>query len=392
MNTAPETSRSESTNGKRATVLVVDDSPINLHLAVSILKNDYRVKVANNGAAALALATSSPPDLILLDVVMPEMDGFEVCRRLKAHPATSLIPVVFLTSRTEVEDEKMGFLVGATDFIHKPFSPLLVALRVKTQLEIKFLQDLLRNQSEEERNEKAQLMRIFCRHVSDEVAEEMWRDRGQFLSGNRPRPQLLTATVLFADIRGFTAISERLGPEVLFDWLNEYMEAMSKIVSTHRGMVNKYIGDSLMAVFGTPIPRTTEEEIALDATRATDCALAMCEAAKTLSADFLKRGLPAIEIRAGIFTGPLTAGTLGSSQRLEYTVIGDTVNMASRLEQIKELESLGEADTPCRILIGESTLRILPAYYQTRALPPVLLKGKSEPVPIYLLEGRAEES
>jgi adenylate cyclase len=375
---------------KRATVLVVDDSPINLHLAVNILKNDYRVKVANNGAAALELATASPPDLILLDVMMPEMDGFEVCRRLKANPATSLIPVVFLTSRTEEEDEKMGFLVGATDFIHKPFSPLLVALRVKTQLEIKFLQDLLRNQSEEERNQKAQLMRIFCRHVSDEVAEEMWRERAQFLSGNRPRPQLLTATVMFADIRGFTSISERLAPEVLFDWLNEYMEAMSKIVSAHRGMINKYIGDAVMVVFGTPIPRTTQEEIAEDAMRATDCALAMREALKTLNTDFAKRGLPEVEIRVGIFTGSLTAGTLGSSQRLEYTVIGDTVNMASRLEQIKELESAGMEDVPCRVLIGESTCRLLGTAYRTRALQPVLLRGKAEPIPIFVLEGRDE--
>ncbi len=373
---------------KRATVLVVDDSPINLHLAVNILKNDYRVKVANNGPAALELATTASPDLILLDVMMPEMDGFEVCRRLKANPATSSIPVVFLTSKTEEEDEKMGFLVGATDFIHKPFSPLLVALRVKTQLEIKFLQDLLRNQSEEERNQKAQLMRIFCRHVSDEVAEEMWRDRAQFLSGNRPRPQLLTATVMFADIRGFTSISERLAPETLFDWLNEYMEAMSKIVAAHRGMINKYIGDALMVVFGTPVPRTTPAEIAEDAIRATDCALTMREALETLNANFAKRGLPAVEIRVGIFTGSLIAGTLGSSQRLEYTVIGDTVNMASRLEQIKELESLDIEEMPCRILIGESTCQLLGESYVTRALQPVLLRGKSEPVPIFILEGR----
>lgn len=373
---------------KRATVLVVDDSPINLHLAVNILKGDYRVKVANNGPAALELATASPPDLILLDVMMPEMDGFEVCRRLKANPATSHIPVVFLTSKTEEEDEKMGFLVGATDFIHKPFSPLIVALRVKTQLEIKFLQDLLRNQSEEERNQKAQLMRIFCRHVSDEVAEEMWRERAQFLSGNRPRPQLLTATVMFADIRGFTSISERLAPETLFDWLNEYMEAISKIVSAHRGMINKYIGDAIMAVFGTPVPRTTEAEIAQDAVRATDCALAMWDALKTLNADFAKRGLPAVRIRVGIVTGSLIAGTLGSSQRLEYTVIGDTVNMASRLEQIKELESVDEDDSECRILMGESTCKLLGAPYKIRTLDPILLRGKTEPVPVFVVEGR----
>lgn len=372
----------------RPTVLVVDDSPVNLQLAFGILKNDYRVKVANNGPAALALAAATPPDLILLDVMMPEMDGFEVCRRLKADPTTSLIPVIFLTSKTEVEDEKMGFLVGAADFIHKPFSPPLVALRVKTQLEIKFLQDLLRNQSEEERNQKKQLMQIFSKHVSDEVAEEMWREREQFLSGARPRPQQLMATVMFADIRGFTSISEKLAPQALFDWLNEYMEAMSKIVSEHRGMINKYIGDCIMVVFGTPIPRTTEEEIAQDAIRAVDCAIAMGETIKLLNRDFVKRGLPTVGIRVGIFTGPLTAGTLGSSQRLEYTVIGDTVNAAARLEQIRDFEASDFSGTPSRILMGESTFRHLDARYQARAVPSVILRGKAEPIPIYVLESR----
>jgi adenylate cyclase len=193
---------------------------------------------------------------------------------------------------------------------------------------------------------------------------------------------------MFADIRGFTSISEQLAPEVLFDWLNEYMEAISKIVSAHRGMINKYIGDAIMAVFGTPVPRTTEAEIAQDAMRATDCALAMWDALKTLNLDFARRGLPAAKIRVGIFTGSLIAGTLGSSQRLEYTVIGDTVNTASRLEQIKELEGGGADDSECRILIGESTCKLLGAPYRTRELDPIVLRGKAEPVPVFLLEGR----
>jgi len=372
---------------QRPLVLVVDDTPVNLQLALGILKNDYRVKVATSGAAALELAVATPPDLILLDVVMPEMDGFEVCRRLKANPITSLIPVIFLTSRIEEEDEKMGFLVGAADFVHKPFSPPIMALRVKTQLEIKFLQDILRNQSEEERNQKKQLMQIFSCHVSDQVAEEMWRERAQFLNGSRPKPQQLTATVMFTDISGFTSISERLDPQVLFDWLNEYMEAMTKIVSEHRGMVNKYLGDALMVVFGTPVPRTTEEEIALDATRAADCALAMDEALKTLNSSFAKRGWPIIGARIGIFTGALAAGTLGSSQRMEYTVIGDAVNSAARLEQLRDVPAAEVPGSACRILIGESTFQHLGGRYKTRAIPSVLLKGKAESVSIHALEG-----
>ena len=130
---------------QRATILVVDDTPLNLSLLTHLLKDLYRVKVASNGAKALALAATSPPDLILLDVMMPGMDGFEVCRRLKADAVTRHIPVIFLTARTDIASEEEGFAVGAVDFIHKPISPPIVAARVKTHLEIQswqaFLQD-----------------------------------------------------------------------------------------------------------------------------------------------------------------------------------------------------------------------------------------------------------
>ena len=130
---------------ERPTVLVVDDTPTNLSLLANLLKDQYRVKVANSGAKALALVADALPDLVLLDIMMPEMDGYEVCRRLKADPATRHVPVIFLTAKTDVEDEQEGFAVGAVDFIHKPISPPLVAARVKTHLEIKawhaFLED-----------------------------------------------------------------------------------------------------------------------------------------------------------------------------------------------------------------------------------------------------------
>lgn len=127
----------------RPTVLVVDDTPANLSLVSNLLKGDYRVKLANNGAKALELAAASPPDLILLDIMMPEMDGYEVCRRLKAAQATRLVPVVFLTAKTEIEDEERGFAVGAVDFIHKPISPPILVARVRAQLAVKSWQDFL---------------------------------------------------------------------------------------------------------------------------------------------------------------------------------------------------------------------------------------------------------
>ncbi len=136
-----------TTTNERQTILMVDDTPANLSLLSNLLKEQYRIKVANSGAKALELAAAAPPDLILLDIMMPEMDGYEVCRRLKANEATRRVPVIFLTSKTEIEDEEMGFSIGAVDFIHKPISPPIVAARVKTHLEIKAWQDFLQDQN-----------------------------------------------------------------------------------------------------------------------------------------------------------------------------------------------------------------------------------------------------
>jgi putative two-component system response regulator len=131
----------------RPTILVVDDTPANLSLLANLLNVQYRVKLANGGQKALTLAAAEPPDLILLDIMMPEMDGFEVCRRLKANPATARVPVLFLTAKTEIEDEEQGLALGAVDFIHKPISPPIVAARVKAQLQVKAWQDFLHDQN-----------------------------------------------------------------------------------------------------------------------------------------------------------------------------------------------------------------------------------------------------
>ncbi|MDD5285933.1 MAG: response regulator [Desulfuromonadaceae bacterium] len=129
---------------ERPTVLVVDDTPANLSLLSGLLKEQYRIKLANNGFKAIELALAAPPDIVLLDIMMPEMDGYEVCRRLKSADATRHVPVIFLSAKTEVEDEERGFLAGAEDFIHKPISPPIVLARVKTYLELKLLHDFLR--------------------------------------------------------------------------------------------------------------------------------------------------------------------------------------------------------------------------------------------------------
>ena len=136
-----------NTPTKRPTVLVVDDEPFNLSLMDGILSRDYNVKTAGNGQEALAQALAEPPDLILVDVMMPVMDGFEVCRRLKGNPATMHVPVIFVTAKNEIKDEELGFIVGASDFIHKPISAPIVAARVRTHLRVKLMQDYLRSEN-----------------------------------------------------------------------------------------------------------------------------------------------------------------------------------------------------------------------------------------------------
>lgn len=238
-----------------------------------------------------------------------------------------------------------------------------------------------------EKVERALLMQLFSRHVSPDVAGAIWQQREQFMDGGRPRPQKLTATVLFSDLKGFTTVSEGLDPQVLMDWLNEYMESMAHIVIEHGGVINKYIGDSIMAVFGVPVARTNDSEMNRDAVNAVNCALSMSERLNILNKNWRERGLPVTKMRIGIFTGQLVAGSLGSAQRMEYTVIGDTVNIASRLESFdKDFE--GNSGSDCRILIGDETLRRIGGGHSAEKVGAVSLKGKDEKVIIYMVTGR----
>lgn len=235
--------------------------------------------------------------------------------------------------------------------------------------------------SNQEKQQRAVLMQIFSKHVSKEVAEEIWNKREQYLREGRLVPQRVTATVLFTDLQGFTSVSERMEPQALMDWLNQYMEAMVNVVEKqHGGQVNKFIGDAIMAVFGVPIPSTTSEAIIRDATNAVDCALSMRREIEHLRDIWQSQGLPLIRMRVGIFTGPLVVGSLGGVERQEYTVIGDTVNTASRLESF---DKNIDADNVCRILIGESTLQYTSNRFQTERVGEVYLKGKQSQITIY---------
>jgi adenylate cyclase len=239
--------------------------------------------------------------------------------------------------------------------------------------------------SKQEKHQRELLMQILSSNVSPDIADSLWQQREVFMEGGRPRPLSLVATVLFTDLRDFTSISEGFDPPELLDWLNAYMEAMANVVARYDGVIDKFIGDAIMAVFGVPVPRTGEEAIAADARRAVDCALAMAETLERLNVGWRAEGRPEVRMRVGIFTGSVVAGQLGSKQRMNYTVIGDTVNTASRLESFDK--SVG-ADCACRIIVGAPTLSLIGDGYVVEPVGDLALKGKSQRVVAYLVRGR----
>lgn len=244
--------------------------------------------------------------------------------------------------------------------------------------------------SQYENEQRALVMRFFAQHVSRDIADEIWRRREDFLENGRPRPTPLTATVLFTDLAGFTEISEKMQAGELFDWLNEYMQAMSEVVIEHHGVINKYIGDAIMGIFGVPFARESEAGIADDARNAVACALAMERRLKPLNRKWVSEGRKPIQMRVGIYTGPLVAGCLGGSDRLEYTVIGDTVNTASRLESAGKTIPIPQARLRgCCITIGEATRRLLDESVRVVPVGTVALKGKSEEIQAYYVEGES---
>jgi len=238
--------------------------------------------------------------------------------------------------------------------------------------------------SYQEKTDRLVLMQLFSRHVSSGVANLIWKNRDQFLINGRLRPLHLMATVFFSDIKGFTSISEKIEPDVLMDWLNEYMKAMSDIVMENGGTIDKYIGDAIMAVFGFPIMPNNTDEIKKDAVNAINCAIKMEKELSRLNKNWSEKGLPQIKSRIGIYTGKVLAGSLGSEKRLEYTVIGDTVNIASRMESFPDNENIVNLeDKTCRILIGESTYKLIETNFTTKEIGEALLKGKKKSVKVF---------
>lgn len=228
------------------------------------------------------------------------------------------------------------------------------------------------------------LMRLFSRHVSREVADKIWRERDQLFEGGRPRSQELVGTVLFSDFKGYTAASETMSPQALMDWINSYLDSMTKVIMGHGGVIDDYAGDSIKANFGVPLRRESKEEVARDAINAVMCALAMEEVMLSLNEKHARNGLSTVGMRIGIHTGPLVAGCVGSVQRMKYTTIGDTVNAAAHLETFgRDAVAEPQGRRPCRILISESTAQFLDNRFQLESIGEVHLKGKTQPLLAY---------
>jgi adenylate cyclase len=258
-----------------------------------------------------------------------------------------------------------------------PLAPPALAFLLSAALVTAYLTSL-------ERKQRALLMNIFSKHVSKEVAESLWQQREQFLRDGRPRSQKLITTAFFSDLRGFTTVSEKMDPQDLMDWLNIYMERMTGIIMARGGIIDDFAGDGIKANFGLPLPDQSESVIRGDALSAVRSALDMEGEMHRLNAHWREKGLPEVGMRIGIYTGPAVAGALGGLQRMKYTTVGDTINIASRLESYDK--DLGK-EAMCRILIGESTLRYLGPEFRTERIGEVSLKGKEEKITIYRVLG-----
>jgi adenylate cyclase len=238
-----------------------------------------------------------------------------------------------------------------------------------------------------ERAQRAVLMRLFSAHVSEPIAAELWRRRRDFVAHGRTVPVRLPATVLFADINGFTAISETLEPEIVVRWLSPYMEAMTSLIELHGGVIERLAGDCVMAMFGPPIVRRRREEIEADAMAAACYARKIGEALLDLNRTYRAEGWPEIRVGIGIHSGELVSCSLGSFKRQQYATIGDTTNVAARMMTVaKECMETSTGHETCCVALSGATRHLLCGAFRLQSLGPVICKGKKHPISCYLLD------
>jgi class 3 adenylate cyclase len=343
-------------------VLVVDDDWMNREVIETHLQiKNYRVSAVPNGQAALALIEHDPPDLIMLDVMLPDMSGYEVCTRLKAHEKTRFTPVVMVTALESDEDRLKAIEAGADDFLTKPFNSLLMLTRVKSLLRIKSLTDEVNARTE-------LLQRILNRYVDQDIAQIILIDPDRYLKlGGETR----RVTIAFADISGFTAFAEQYTAQEVVLVLNKFFSALTQLIFEHHGTFDKYIGDEIMAFFGAPVATGD------DTLNAVKMAWAMQATFTRIKAELGAQALP-LGLSIGIHTGDAVVGNVGSEQRMNYTVMGDAVNIAHRLQ---------EASQSGQILLSQATYQEISPMVQVGPALPRMLSGKREAITTYELQG-----
>jgi class 3 adenylate cyclase len=349
---------------RKPKILVVDDTPDNLFLMSALLEDEYEVETAADGEQALQIARSdAAPELILLDIMMAGMDGYEVMRRLRNDTATAGIPVIFLTALTSIEEEQFGLDLGAVDYITKPISPPVVLARVHAHLE---------------RSSNARRLQALSEKLGRYVAPQVYKS---LFDGSREaeiRTQRKKLTVFFSDIKDFTASTAKWQPEDITFLLNSYFSEMSKIALEYGGTLDKFIGDAMVIFFGDPESGGIKE----DALQCVKMAMAMQRRMAELQILWREMGSDkTFQVRMGINTGYCDVGNFGSDLRMDYTIIGAEVNLAARLEQ---------AADPGGILISRETYGLVRDEIVAEEQEPLVVKGFDEPIGAYAVQEEAE--
>jgi adenylate cyclase len=338
-------------NAAAGRVLVVDDNRVNgLFIGRALEQQGLSVELAENGRRALDLLARSEFDLMLLDVEMPEVDGYEVLAEMKGDPRLREVPVIMTSALDELNSVVRCIELGAEDYLTKPVNPVLLKARIQASLERKRLHD-----------EQRELISKFAtREVADDLLTSGFSLGGKFVD----------AAAMFCDIRSFTTIVESQGPAETIELLNDYYTLMMDAIGSQGGVVNQMVGDGLMAIFGAPAPAADFR------LRAVAAARQMVELIDLFNRDQAALRRVQIKIGVGVASGQVIAGYTGTQHRATYTCVGDPVNLAARLESHTK-----EVGRP--ILIDENTRAGLDGAVEVQPEGELLLKGKSQAVNVY---------